>query len=66
MIVRMNVNPFGVKQSAPDASEHVSHFSRAKSIQSKLDNVLRPLPIAAPPEVAVRYEWSSVAYIYAW
>ena len=58
---RMNVKPFGVKQSAPDASEHVPHFSRAKSIQSKFDNVLSPEPIAAPPEVAVRYGWSSVA-----
>ena len=60
-MARMNVKPFGVKQSEPDASEHVPHFTRVKSIQSKFDRVLRPDPKTAPPEVAVRYGWSSVA-----
>lgn len=55
------MKPFGVKQSAPDASEQVSHFSRAKSIQSKLARVFNPEPIEAPPEVAVRNGWLSVA-----
>jgi hypothetical protein len=57
----MNVNPFGVKQSAPEASEQVAHFVRVKSTQGKLASVFKPLPIPAPPEVAVRYGWSSVA-----
>jgi hypothetical protein len=50
----MKVNPLGVKQSEPEASEHLFHLTRVKSIQSELEMVLRPLPIAAPPDVAVR------------
>jgi hypothetical protein len=50
----MKVNPLGVKQSAPEASEQVFHFTRVKSIQLKLASVFRPLPIPAVPDVAVR------------
>jgi hypothetical protein len=49
----MKVKPFGVRQSAPDASEHLSHLTRRKSTQLKLDRVLRPDPNGTPPDVAV-------------
>lgn len=51
----MNVNPLGVRQSAPEAFEHTSHFALEKLIHGKLESVFRPDPIAAPPDVGVRY-----------
>jgi len=50
----MKVKPLGVRQSDPEASEHVAHFTRVKSIQSKFERVFKPLPMRAPPDVAVR------------
>ena len=66
IFTRMKVNPFGVKQSSPDASEHWFHSMRSKSIQSKLDRVFRPDPKGTPPLVAVRNVWLSYSYRVAW
>jgi len=52
--MRINVNPLGVRQLSPEASEQVSHFTRVKSMHPKLARVLRPLPIPAVPDVAVQ------------
>ena len=65
-LTRMKVNPFGVKQSFSEASEHSFHPMRSKSIQSKLDSVFRPDPKGTPPLVAVRYVWLSYSYRVAW
>ena len=57
----MNVKPFGVKQSAPDALEHLAHLTLAKSTHSKFARVFRPEPNGTPPLVGVRNGWSSCA-----
>lgn len=50
----INVNPFGVKQSAPLALLQSSHFVLSKSTQSNTLRLFNPSPNGTPPLVAVR------------
>ena len=57
----MNEYPLGVRQSAPDALLHVSHFTRVKPTQSKFESVFMPSPKGTPPDVGVRWGCVSVS-----